>query len=296
MNVQNERVTLQAGSLSVLLSILWGGTTVAIKMSLFGLPPLALAGFRFFLGGVTVWIWARWIGVSLKMQPGEKKPLLGLALLFLAQIYLLNGGTYYSLASRSTVVISAYPFFTAIFAHCFISGDRLTRLKFLGMAVSFTGVALIFSESLTLEAQPYLLGDGMVLLSAILLGARQIYLKRVTQGTHPARVLIWQMGLSLPVFCVLSLIFERDAPVLLEGPVLWALLYQGVILAGFCFIVNLGLIRRYQASKLAAFAFITPVFGVLFSKYLLGEGLSTALVSSMVLVAVGIAIVNRDAN
>ena len=34
----------------------------------------------------------------------------------------------------------------------------------------------------------------------------------------------------------------------------------------------------------------------LLSKYLLGEGLSTALLSSMVLVAVGIAIVNYDSN
>ena len=182
------------------------------------------------------------------------------------------------------------------FAHFFISGDRLTRLKFLGMALSFTGVALIFSESLTLDAQPYLLGDGMVLGSAVLIGVRLIYLKRVTQDTHPARVLIWQMGLSLPVFCVLSLIFERDVPVLLEGPVLGALLYQGLVLGGFCFIVLYSLIRRYQTSRISVFAFITPVFGVLLSKYLLGEGLSAALLGSMVLVAVGIGIVNYDSN
>jgi len=296
MNVRNERFTLQAGSLTALTAILWGGTTVAIKMALPGIPPLALAGIRFFLGGITVWIWARVIGISLKMEPGEKKPLLWLALLFLLQIYLLNGGTHYSLASRATVVISSYPFFTAIFAHYFISGDRLTRLKFLGMALSFTGVALIFSESLTLDAQPYLLGDGMVLGSAVLLGVRLIYLKRLTQDTHPARALIWQMGLSLPVFCLLSLIFEGDFRLVLDGPILGALLYQGLILGGFCFIVLTSLIRRYQTSRISVFAFITPVFGVLLSKYLLGEGLSAALLGSMVLVAVGIGIVNYDSN
>jgi drug/metabolite transporter (DMT)-like permease len=296
MNVRNERLTLQAGSFALLTAILWGGNPVAIKMALSGFPPLAVAGIRFFLGGFTVWIWARVIGVSLKMEPGGKKPLLGLALLFLCQIYLLNGGTHYSMASRSTVVISSHPFFTATFAHFFLSGDRFTRLKIMGMALSFTGVALLFSESLTLKAHPYLLGDVMVLFSAIFLGARHVYLKRLTQDTHPARVLIWQAGFSLPVFCLLSLIFERDFPLVLDRPILGALLFQGLVVAGLCFIVFTSLLRRYQASKLSVFGFITPVFGVLLSKYLLGEGISTALLSSMVLVAIGIAIVNHESN
>ncbi len=119
MNVKNERLTLQAGSISLLVAILWGGNSVAIKMALSGFPPLAVASIRFFLGGFTVWVWARISGVSLKMEPGEKKPLLGLALLFLCQIYLLNSGTYYSMASRSTVVMAAHPFFTVTFAHFF---------------------------------------------------------------------------------------------------------------------------------------------------------------------------------
>ena len=164
------------------------------------------------------------------------------------------------------------------------------------MALSFTGVALIFAESLTLDAHPYILGDVMVLFSAVLLGARQVYVKRLTQNTHPARVLIWQTGLSLPIFCLLSLIFERDFPLVLDGPILGALLYQGLVVAGFCFIILTSLLRRYQASKLSVFGFITPVFGVLLSKYMLDEGLSTVLLSSMILVAIGIAIVNHDPN
>tara|TARA_Y100000031_G_C7870486_1_gene226097 strand:- start:327 stop:491 length:165 start_codon:yes stop_codon:yes gene_type:complete len=54
MNVRNERLTLQAGSLSLLTAILWGGNSVAIKIALSGLPPLALASIRIFLGGLAV--------------------------------------------------------------------------------------------------------------------------------------------------------------------------------------------------------------------------------------------------
>lgn len=294
MNVQNERLGLQTGSLALLTAVLWGGNSVAIKMALTGFSPLAVAAIRFFLGGLTVWIWARAIGVSLKMEPEEKKPLFGLATLFFFQIYLLNGGTHHTLAGRSTVLISTYPFFTVTFAHFFLSGDRLTRLKLLGMTLSFAGVALIFSENLLLGAHPYLIGDGMVLLSAVLLGGRQVYLKHLTQNMHPARILIWQAGLSLPAFLLLSLLFEHDFPFAIDTPILGALLYQGLVVAGFCFIIITSLLRRHQASKLAVFGFITPVFGVLLSKFLLGESLSPTLLSSMVLVAIGIAIVNHE--
>ncbi|MDP6778829.1 MAG: DMT family transporter, partial [Candidatus Latescibacteria bacterium] len=74
-----------------------------------------------------------------------------------------------------------------------------------------------------------------------------------------------------------------------------AVLYQGLVIAGFCFIVATSLLRRYRASRLGVFGFITPVFGVLLSNLLLGEGVSAGLLVSVVLVGAGIAIVNSEA-
>ena len=295
MNVLNERLTLKAGSLALLTATLWGGNSVSIKLGLAGIPPVALAGIRFILGGLIVLAWAALTRVPLRLSGNEKQALCKLAFLFIVQIYLLNVGTQFTLGGRSTIFISTYPFFTAIFAHLFIPGDRLTRLKTAGMALSFAGVVLIFAESLALDQLQHIPGDLVVLTSAILLGARQVYTKRLTQGIHPVRLLLWQAALSIPVFFLFSAAFEGDAPYRWSLDIAGAILYQGMVIAGFCFILQVHLLRRYRASRLSVFGFITPIFGVLLSNLLLGEGISIGLVGSMLLVGAGIAVVNYEA-
>ena len=58
--------------------MLWGGNAVFIKMGLQGVPPLAMALFRFALGTGVVVIAVIVAGVSLRLWP-EERP--GMALL-----------------------------------------------------------------------------------------------------------------------------------------------------------------------------------------------------------------------
>lgn len=295
MKMLNERLTLRVVCLASLMAMLWGGNNIAIKFALTGIDPFALAGVRFLLGSVIVLAWVYAARVPLKMQSEEKGKLVLLALLFTAQIGLLNAGVHHTLAGRSTIFIATHPFFIGIFAHLLIPGDRLKPLKILGMALSFIGVTLIFAESLFLRDFRYLLGDLLVLTSALLLGLRLVYVKRLTQGIHPGRLLLWQAGLSIPAFFLLSLIFERNYDFQWNAQVAMGVLYQGIIIAGIGFIISTRLYQRYVASHVGVFQFATPIIGVIFSNILLGEGISPGLIASMVLVAAGIAIVNSVA-
>lgn len=292
MKVLNEPLNVKAGSLTFLTSILWGGNSISIKYALSGLPPLALAGTRFFLGGLSVLVWVKLIRVPIYLLSHERRGLLQLVFLFISQIYLLNLGTDFTLASRSTIFITTYPFFTALFAHYFIPGDRLSLLKITGMILAFSGVILIFIESFILNDFQFLSGDLMVLTSGCLLGARQVYTKRLTQNIHPGKLLLWQATLSIPVFCLLSILIERNFSYNLSIKIISAILYQGLVVAGLCFILVTFLLHRYRASRISAFGFVTPIFGVLLSYLFLGEPLSAGLLVSMLLVGLGMVIVN----
>ncbi len=103
-----------------------------------------------------------------------------------------------------------------------------------------------------------------------------------------------ESGLSCRAAFLLSLIFEGSWEFALGGSVIAAVLYQGLIVAGFCFIIQTTLLRRYVASRLTVFGFITPVAGVILSNLLLSERISLGLVASLILVAAGITIVNRS--
>ena len=167
----NERLTLGAGLVAFLAVALWGGNTVSIKIATAGMPPAAIAAIRFSLGGLAVGAFARWTRLPLRLLPGETAALSKLSLLFIVQILLLNIGTSRTLSAHATVLISSYPFATALFAHLLIPGDRLSPGKILGMAISFAGVAVIFGEALIVGSAGSLIGDLTVFASCVLVRA-----------------------------------------------------------------------------------------------------------------------------
>jgi len=246
------------------------------------------------VGAVVVLGGALVVGAPLRVARCRWGGLAALSLLFTVQIGLLNIGTQYTLAARATVLTCTYPVFVALFAHYLLRGDRLTVTRTAGLALALGGVALVFWDALFLLDRRYLLGDLLTLGSGVLLGLRQVVLKRLVADLHPYTVLFWQAALSLPVFTLAAVAAEGAGPWSMTGPVIGAVAYMGVVLAGFCFMVNVSLMRRYQASVLGAFGFATPVFGVLLSGVLLGEPLSPVLLLSMALVGLGIAVVSWE--
>ena len=53
------------------------------------------------------------------------------------------------------------------------------------------------------------------------------------------------------------------------------------------------LLRHYPATRLSAFSFLTPVFGVVCAALALGERIGSRLVVAMAFIALGIVLVNR---
>ena len=288
---RNEGLGLKAASIAVLAAFLWGGNAVFIKMGLQGVPPLAMALFRFALGTGVVVVAVKLAGVSLRLAPEDRPGVVILGVIFVLQIVLLNFGTHYTTASRSTVLITAHPIFTALGAHFLIPGDRLNLGRITGLSLAFGGIMIVFADSL-IDRGP-LLGDLLVLLSALLLGLRQVAIKRIVHGVSPYTLLFWQAAPSLPVFALLSLMFEGQAEYTWTPEVVGAILYQGLVVAGLCFILWVSLMRHHSASRLGAFGFATPLCGVFLSNWLLGDELTLTLLLSVALVAVGIFIANR---
>ena len=59
------------------------------------------------------------------------------------------------------------------------------------------------------------------------------------------------------------------------------------------FAIWFALIARYSASRLSAFTFLTPLFGVAAGHLVLGEPLTGAFAAAVALVAGGLILVNR---
>jgi drug/metabolite transporter (DMT)-like permease len=289
---EQRDLTLGVVLVVLLLSALWGGTAVSIKVGLRDVPALRLAGLRFGVGALVVYLWTRVRLVPLRLKREEVAPILLLTLVFAAQIATFNWGTQRTQAGCSTLILNSHPLFVLLMAHAFVPGDRLSQIKLAGAACAFTGVAVVFSENLH-AAAGVMLGDVLVLISAILLAAQVVMVKQMVRTIDPNRLLLWQMLFSLPIYFAASALLGEAVDHHLTTAGLLAVLYQGVMVAGICFLVWTTLLRSYSPSRISVILFTTPLFGILFSHLVLGERVSPHLGVGGMLVALGIALAQR---
>jgi drug/metabolite transporter (DMT)-like permease len=71
------------------------------------------------------------------------------------------------------------------------------------------------------------------------------------------------------------------------------MLYQSIWVIGLTFLLWVSMVKTYSASKLSAFTFITPLFGVVASYFILQDTLTLAFGAAALLVIAGLFLVNR---
>lgn len=284
-----------ASAFALFLAALWGGNPVAIKAGLDDAPPLRLGWMRFVLGSIFIVGWALVTRRSFRVERSEWRTLVGIGLIFTAQLALMNVGQDRTTAGHAAVITSTFPLWTGLLAHFLVAGDRLSRERSLGTLVAYAGVVVVLSPSFGGgDSDVGLDGDALLLASAVLLGARQIYISYGAQRIAIHKLMLAQNAVGVPVFVVVSLIVESD-PWIFSTDLALALLYQGLVIAGFGFLSNAWLLQRFLPSHVSAMQLTTPVFGIILSALVLGEAVGWELYAGTVLVVAGSLLAQRAA-
>ncbi len=285
-----------AAAILLLLCASWGLNQVAIKVANGGISPVFQAALRSIGSAILVVIWSRLRRVSLGGRDGTLGYGVAVGALFAGEFLLLYRGLALTTASRGVIFLYVSPFVVALGAHLFVPGDRLTRAKVAGLLAAFCGLVVAFADGLRLPSRRELPGDVMCLAAAVLWGVTTVLIKASPLARIRAeKTLLYQLGVSAAVLPVVSVLLEEPG---VFGPtplVLSAFAYQIVVVAFASYAAWFWLITKYPASRLAAFSFLAPIFGVMFGGLLLGEPVSPALMASVALIAAGIYLVNRPA-
>ncbi len=314
-----EPIGVSSAAMALLTSALWGGTPVAISYSVDELPPIAVAAIRFAFAAVFMVFWCRWEGTGLRLRRGQVLPSLIAGVLLFLQICLFHVGIEKSNSSHASLFINTFVIWVALIGHFVTKTDRLTVWKAFGLALAVAGAALILTTTAVSETASVsmssvnqshverhglavrqvddasLTGDLIVLGSAVLLGVKIVYTKTALQTVEPGKLIFWHDLVGITLFAIFSAFFEEVRIDDFNGPVVWGLLYQGFIVAGFCFAVQTRLLRKHVASQLSAFSFTTPLFGILLAYLFRGDRLSPWLWVSGLCIAAGILLVNTPA-
>ena len=286
---------MSAGLILILLCFVWGANAVSIKFSNQGMPPLMAAALRSLVSGALLWAYARMNGHTVAFPPGQTRHALVIGLLFGLDFLFIYWGLTFTPASRSLIILYTHAFWVALGAHFFLKDDRLTPTKLFGLVLAFCGVAAVF-RARSPELPPlYWVGDLMALSGAIFWAATTLYVKRITEkvNLNHYQTLFAQLIYSFPLLAMGSVVFELPADLNLTPLVLASLFYQSVIVAFASFLVWFWLIHRYTVSRLAAFTFLAPLFGVILGGLILNEPITLLVWVGLDCVGGGLYLVNR---
>jgi len=277
----------------VIICASWGLNHPLTKMAYVDISPVLSAALRSLIAPAGLLIYCLINRIPLKMGPGGQFHAVVLGLIFGIEFVFFYAGIDMTKASRGAVLLYTQPFFTALLAHFFLPGDRLNWTRALGLVLAFVGVAAVIGHDSD-SGHHSLLGDFFCLAAGFLWAGTMIYLRifMVSRATA-IQTLFYQLLYSFPVLLTASFVFEPvrfDLTFQLAG----ILLYQGIGVACISYLIYINLLYRYQASTLAAFTFIAPLTGVIFSGLILTEPLTFWLWMGLALVSIGLLIVNRN--
>jgi drug/metabolite transporter (DMT)-like permease len=275
------------------LCLLWGLSQVSIKVANQGVSPIFQAAVRSIIAATLVALWARFRGLPLVHRDRTLVRGLTIGLLFGTEFVFVYLGLYYTTASHAVILLYTAPLFVALGAHWILPEEPVTQRKGMGLLLAFLGVVATFWDSLHAPTRAQLLGDAFSVIAGFLWAATSLYLKRIVRTSmSPSQMLFYQLGLSAVQLTVMSLLLEPRQIIRLTPLVVGSIAYQGVIVAFASYLVWFWLIQAYPVSRISAFTFFTPIFGILLGGLLLGEPLTAMLLIGGGLVTSGMFLVN----
>ncbi|SME96709.1 DMT family transporter [Pseudogulbenkiania subflava] len=284
-----------AAGLMLLLCLCWGMQQVAVKLAASAVSPIMQIGLRSLLAALLVGALMCWRQERFSLRDGRLRAGLVAGALFAGEFLCVSVGLIYTSASHMVVFLYSAPIFTALGLHWRVKGEHLGRAQWGGVGLAFAGIALAFSNGLSGQGEwgRMLLGDALGLLGGLLWAATTIVVRASSLSeAPPAQTLLYQLTVASVLLLALGGGTGQWAT-LQMSPIAWAsLLFQGVIVAFASFLAWFWLLRRYLASRLSAFSFLTPLFGVAFGVLLLGEPLDPRFLIGALLVFAGIVLVN----
>lgn len=284
---RKEEIT---GHLFALITIfIWGTTFISTKILLEAFSPIEILFLRFTIGFVVLLaVYPHRLKIKEKKQElyFAAAGLCGVTLYYLLE----NIALTYTFASNVGVIISVAPFFTAIFAHLFLDGEKLRAQFFIGFAVAVVGISLIsFNGSSNLQLNP--LGDIFAVLAAVVWAAYSILTKKIS-GFHyntiqsTRKIFFYGLMFMIPALFIFG--FKPNIHQMTQPVNLFNILFLGLGASALCFVTWNSAVKILGAVKTSVYIYMVPVITVVTSVIVLSETITGIMVFGILLTLAGL--------
>jgi drug/metabolite transporter (DMT)-like permease len=285
----------QAIALMLVLCLVWGLQQVVLKATAADIAPIMQIALRSGVAAVLVGLLMVARGERMAVSDATWQPGVVVGLLFGLEFLLVGEGLRHTSASHMVVFLYTAPVFAALGLHWKLPSERLGAVQWFGIALAFSGIALAFfgrTQGAASVGDNMLLGDFLGLMAGISWGATTMVVRTSTLAKASAtQTLLYQL-VGAFVLLLGAAVLSGQAR-FNPTPVVWAsLAFHSLVVSFASFLVWFWLLRKYLASRLGVFSFMTPLFGIVFGAWLLNEPMEMSFVLGAVPVLAGIVLVS----
>jgi len=278
-----------------LLTLIWGTTWAAIRISLEGFGPFTGVALRFGMAGILMVAYARFRKVPLRATSRRERLLrLGHGLLSFCIPY---GAVFWAEqwvpTGLASIIFATVTLFTAIMAHWIVPGEQLGVVAVAGIVLGFGGVGVIYGGGLDgLGGENVARAAAIMILGPLAAAAASVLIKRWGKDIAPVSLNAAAMLQASLAMIVLAVIVEHDRPVHIELAPVLALVYLAAIGTAVTFNLFLWILKYVEVRRVALIGYLCPMVAVLIGCLVLGEPmtLQVGLGSALVLLGVALAV------
>ncbi|MGE5597325.1 MAG: DMT family transporter [Hyphomicrobiales bacterium] len=275
------------------MAAIWGGSFLYVRVLIdAGIAPTGISGIRTVVGMLSL------LPVAIAMR--RQFPRDGRTWLALLALGFLNFAVPWTLVAMSeehipsgvaSIVNSAMPLWTAIFAVALIRNERLTAVQVMGLVLGFLGVVALLGEDLADLGGDSARGVALMLLATACAGLSSVIIRRWLLHVPPLPLTIGQVGFASCMLVPLAIgsgAYDGASFGLKEAASALAL---GGLGSGVAVVAFMWLIGQIGAVRAVVVTYLIPPIGVFLGWAVLDEPIGWNLVLGLSLVAGGVALV-----
>ncbi|MDO6472881.1 EamA family transporter [Maribacter sp. 1_MG-2023] len=290
---------MQRNTVLVVLSFfaiyfIWGSTYLWNKIAVTELPAFMLAGIRFVIAGILIFIISRILGFSLKITKQQFKNTILAGFLFLT---FGNGVVVWALkfvdSSFAALEVSAQPLVVLIMMRVF-QGKKIQPMSIVGVVLGITGIFLLVGQKDIIAQDGAILGMVLIFFCMLSWSYGSLF---VGKADLPKNFFVntgYQMltsGLSLLIISIV-LGEQWSSPTTWSTPVLWSMSLLIVLGSIVTFTAFNYLLRLVSPEKVATSTYVNPIIAMILGWYFLNEDITMQSVIASVVLLTGVYFIN----
>jgi drug/metabolite transporter (DMT)-like permease len=279
----------------LVLAVIWGGSFFFNSVGLRELPSLTLVWLRVAVAAATLLLVLRLLGQRMPWDRHVWAAFAGMGLLNNVLPFVLIVWGQHSIASGLASILNATtPLFGVLVAQLFTPDEKLTPFKAAGVAVGFTGVAVMIGADALGGMGTGVLAQVACLAGALSYAFAGVFGRRFrSMGVTPLATAAGQVSASSLILLPVMLLVDRPWALAMPHSASWgAVLGVGILSTALAYVLYFRILAAAGATNLLLVTFLIPVSAILLGALVLGEALQPRHFIGMALIGGGLAFID----